>query len=304
MDFLLLALLPSAFALPSPSNVIAPRAGPSQCGQYTSIATGPFTIYANEWGASTSGTTGSQCSYIDSLSGNSLAWHTTWTWAGSSSQVKSFTNVETSLAQKAVSQYTSIPTTWTWNYTGTNLACNGRYSTKKKVFGQPPAKFPQPRADIRMTVSFISPNPPLLCEKTGLLTGCFVVAYDTFLGASASGTNLFEVMVWLGLYGDVSPLSANGYPFTPIASPTINGVAFDLAYGTNGNVKVYSFVAHSHTATPFSGNLLSFYQYLAANYGSNGFTTSLVLQSVQAGSEIFSGTNGDLTTKAYTISAS
>lgn len=130
------------------------------------------------------------------------------------------------------------------------------------------------------------------------------VAYDTFLGASASGTNLFEVMVWLGVYGGVSPLSANGYPFTPIASPTINGVAFDLAYGTNGNVKVYSFVAHSHAATPFSGDLLAFYKYLAANYGSNGFTTSLVLQSVQAGSEIFTGTNGDLTTSAYTISAS
>ncbi|KAI9663901.1 MAG: hypothetical protein M1821_007391 [Bathelium mastoideum] len=130
------------------------------------------------------------------------------------------------------------------------------------------------------------------------------VAYDTFLGASASGTNLFEVMVWLGVYGGVSPLSANGYPFTPIASPTINGVAFDLAYGTNGNVKVYSFVAHSHAATPFSGDLLAFYQYLATNYGSNGFTSSLVLQSVQAGSEVFTGTNADLTTTAYTISAS
>ena len=131
-----------------------------------------------------------------------------------------------------------------------------------------------------------------------------LVAYDTFLGASASGTNLFEVMVWLGVYGGVSPLSANGYPFTPIASPTINGVAFDLAYGLNGNVKVYSFVAHSQAATPFSGDLLAFYNYLATNYGSNGFTTSLVLQSVQAGSEIFTGTNGDLTTTAYTISAS
>ena len=59
-----------------------------------------------------------------------------------------------------MSQYTSIPTTWQWAYTGTNLACN--------------------------------------------------VAYDTFLGASASGANEFEVMVWLGLFGGVSPLSANG----------------------------------------------------------------------------------------------
>ncbi|KAF2230682.1 glycoside hydrolase family 12 protein [Viridothelium virens] len=250
-----LTLFPLVLALPSPSKVLAPRAQPSQCGAFTSIATGPFTIYANEWGASTSGTTGSQCSYIDSLSsGNSLAWHTTWTWAGSSSQVKTYTNVETSLAQKAVSQYKSIPTTWTWNYTGTNLACN--------------------------------------------------VAYDTFLGTTATSTNLFEVMVWLGVYGGVSPLSANGYPFTPIASPTINGVAFDLAYGTNGAVKVYSFVAHSHAATPFSGDLLAFYKYLSTNYGSNGFTSNLVLQSVQAGSEVFTGSGAELATTGYTISAS
>jgi len=111
-------------------------------------------------------------------------------------------------------------------------------------------------------------------------------------------------MIWLGLYGGVSPLSANGYPFTPVATPTIGGVAFDLAYGLNGNVKVYSFVAHSHAATSFSGDILNFYKYLATNYASNGFTTSLVVQSVQAGSEIFSGTNGNLTTTAYTISAS
>ena len=126
MNFLVLvALFSATFALPSPSKVFSPR-GPSQCGAFTSIATGPFTIYANEWGGSTTGTTGSQCSYIDSLSSsNSLAWHTTWNWNGSSSQVKSFTNVETRLSQKAVSEYTSIPTSWTWSYTGTDLACNG-----------------------------------------------------------------------------------------------------------------------------------------------------------------------------------
>ena len=88
------------------------------------------------------------------------------------------------------------------------------------------------------------------------------MAYDTFVGTSASGANTFEVMIWLGLYGGISPLSANGYPFTPIASPTIGNTAFDLAYGLNGNVKVYSFVAHSHAANSFSGNLVSFQPYV------------------------------------------
>lgn len=83
------------------------------------------------------------------------------------------------------------------------------------------------------------------------------MAYDTFVAPAASGTNTFEVMVWLALYGSISPLSANGYPFTPIASPTIGGVVWDLAYGLNGNVKVYSFVARSWAETSFSGDLVS-----------------------------------------------
>lgn len=170
------ALLSPVLAAPAATKVLQPR-GASQCAQYSSISTGAFTISSNEWGASTSGTTGSQCSYIDSLTGNSLAWHTTWTWAGSSSQVKSYTNVQVTLPQDAVSAYTTIPTTWSWSYTGTNLACNGTCLTCFVCLT---------RAD-RCTV-----------------------AYDTFLGASATGTNLFEVMVWLGDYGGVSPLSANG----------------------------------------------------------------------------------------------
>jgi xyloglucan-specific endo-beta-1,4-glucanase len=83
------------------------------------------------------------------------------------------------------------------------------------------------------------------------------VAYDTFLGSSASGAQLFEVMVWLGVYGGVSPLSANGYPFTPIATVTIGGTVFDLAYGLNGSVKVYSFVARGGLATNFSADFVS-----------------------------------------------
>ena len=83
------------------------------------------------------------------------------------------------------------------------------------------------------------------------------VAYDTFLGSSAGGSQLFEVMVWLGVFGGVSPLSSNGYPFTPIATVTVGGVVFDLAYGLNGSVKVYSFVARGGMATNFSADLVS-----------------------------------------------
>ncbi|GAB1742011.1 hypothetical protein NU219Hw_g7404t1 [Hortaea werneckii] len=128
------------------------------------------------------------------------------------------------------------------------------------------------------------------------------VAYDTFVGSSPSGANAFEVMVWLGLYGSISPLSSNGYPFTPIASPVINGVQFDLAYGLNGNVKVYSFVARNRAATSFSGDFLNFYKYLQQNYASNGFNSNLYLQAFQAGTEVFTGSNANFDTAAYSVS--
>ena len=100
-----------ACCLSAPTKVLE-RRGPSQCGQYTSISTGSYTVYANQWGASTG--TGSQCSQIDALTGTSLAWSTTWSWSGNENSVKSYTNVESPFTRKPLSQYTSIPTSWSW----------------------------------------------------------------------------------------------------------------------------------------------------------------------------------------------
>lgn len=79
-------------ALSAPTKALEPR-GPSQCGQYSSISTGSYTIYTNEWGASTG--TGSQCSQIDGLSGSSLAWSTTWSWSGGTNSMCLFPHVPT-----------------------------------------------------------------------------------------------------------------------------------------------------------------------------------------------------------------
>ncbi|MCJ1340320.1 hypothetical protein MMC09_005614 [Bachmanniomyces sp. S44760] len=235
-------------SITAPTKSLEPR-GASQCAQYSSISTGAYTIYTNEWGASSG--TGSQCSTIDGLTGNTLAWDTTWTWSGTVNQVKSYTNVEIGMTSKPLSQYKSIQTSWAWSYTGTSLRCN--------------------------------------------------VAYDTFLGTSATGAQAYEVMVWIGVFGGVSPLSDNGYPFTPIASPTIDNTAFNLAKGHNGNTIVYSFVAQSGAATSFSGDLLNFYKWLETN---EGLSSAQYLQSVQAGSEVFTGSNAKLTTTGYSIAVS
>ena len=105
-------------------------------------------------------------------------------------------------------------------------------------------------------------------------------------------------MVWLGVFGGVSPLSNNGYPPTPTATPTIGGVAFNLIVGTNGATTVYSFTAQTN-ATNFNGNLLLFYQYLETN---EMLSSAQYLQSIQAGSEVFTGSGAELLTTGYTIS--
>lgn len=105
-------------------------------------------------------------------------------------------------------------------------------------------------------------------------------------------------MVWLGVYGGISPLSDNGYPSTPVATPTIGGTAFNLIKGHNGNVIVYSFVAKSGAETTYSGDLMAFYNYLETSWQ---LSSGQYLQTVQAGTEVFTGSGAKLTTTAYTI---
>lgn len=91
---------------------LSPRQA-SQCAAFSSIQNGPYTIYSNEWGAQYA-TSGSQCSQINSLNGNTLAWSTAWSWDGAPNQVKSYTNVEMGFPSKPLNQYGSIQTVWNW----------------------------------------------------------------------------------------------------------------------------------------------------------------------------------------------
>lgn len=65
----------------------------------------------NLWGSSAA-TSGSQCTGVDSLSGSTLKWHTKWSWAGGSYNVKSYANVVTKISQKALSAIKGLPSTW------------------------------------------------------------------------------------------------------------------------------------------------------------------------------------------------
>ncbi|KAL1651459.1 hypothetical protein SLS61_005410 [Didymella pomorum] len=114
-----------ALAAPTtPASVLSKRA--DFCGQWDNQVQGSYTIYNNLWGRDQA-TSGSQCTGVDGLSGSTLKWHTKWSWAGGAGHVKSYANVVTKVTQKAISSITSLPSTWTWTYTGSNIVANVAY---------------------------------------------------------------------------------------------------------------------------------------------------------------------------------
>ncbi|KAH9932824.1 concanavalin A-like lectin/glucanase [Epithele typhae] len=84
--------------------------GPGDCAQ-----AGAYTICQNLWGADTG--TGSQSTTLKSASGSSVAWETTYTWANSPNNVKSYANVDHNTAKgMQLQDIVSAPTSWQWNY--------------------------------------------------------------------------------------------------------------------------------------------------------------------------------------------
>lgn len=95
------------------------------CGQYGTYSSAQYTVNNNLWGESSG--SGSQCTYVDSISGSGVAWHTTWNWSGGQSQVKSYANSQVSLNKKHISNIGSIPTSVNWNYHNTNIVADVSY---------------------------------------------------------------------------------------------------------------------------------------------------------------------------------
>ncbi|ORY55263.1 cell 12a endoglucanase [Pseudomassariella vexata] len=112
-------------ALASPTRTLEARST-QICGQWDSVATGTYTVYQDLWGESYADS-GSQCTTVESLSGNTLAWSTSWTWSGGSTSVKSFANTVTTVSQKAISSISSMPSKWSWSYTGSSIVADVAY---------------------------------------------------------------------------------------------------------------------------------------------------------------------------------
>ncbi|KAJ5934253.1 hypothetical protein N7466_003800 [Penicillium verhagenii] len=236
---LVLAGLSNAATIPTKS---LSKRSTTTCDQWGTITTGSYIVYNDLWGEAEA-TSGSQCVTVSSLSGSTIAWSTEWTWAGGSSDVKSYASAALQFTAKTLKSITSIKTTWDWSYSTTNIVAD--------------------------------------------------VSYDMFLASTASGSDEYEIMVWLAALGGAGPISSTG---SAIATTTIGGVSFKLYSGPNGDTTVYSFVA-TETTTSFSGDLLEFYTYLIDE---EGLSSSLYLVDVQAGTEPFTG-SATLTTSSYSV---
>ncbi|KAB8073615.1 putative xyloglucan-specific endo-beta-1,4-glucanase A [Aspergillus leporis] len=232
---LVLASLASAAAINRRSDM---------CGQWDTATTSKFTLYNNLWGKGNADS-GSQCTGLDSDNGNSIAWHTSWSWTGGAGQVKSYANVAYNFQATQLSKLSSIPTTWKWTNTGSSIVAD--------------------------------------------------VAYDLFTSSSASGSEEYEIMIWLAALGGAGPISSTG---SAIATPTVAGKNWSLYKGPNGQMTVFSFVASS-TTEDFSADLNDFLKYLQEN---QGMPSSQYLTHVQAGTEPFSGSNVKFVTSDYSVS--
>ncbi|PGG98638.1 hypothetical protein AJ79_08793 [Helicocarpus griseus UAMH5409] len=240
MKFTTCVLLASAAAgLAAPSTL---QKREDFCGQWDLSETPPYTVYNNLWNMNAG--TGEQCTGVDGINGNILSWHTSWTWSGGQGQVKSYPNAVVSFTPTQISAISSLPTTWKWTYTGSDLVAN--------------------------------------------------VAYDLFTSSSETGTNEYEIMIWLAGLGGAGPISETG---SPVATVDIDGVSWSLFEGFNGDMHVFSFVAGSSVEN-FSGDLINFTSYLADNHS---LPTSQYVLSIGGGTEPFSGTDAVFTAAEYSV---
>ncbi|KAF1844302.1 glycoside hydrolase family 12 protein [Cucurbitaria berberidis CBS 394.84] len=111
----------ASLALAAPAATVQKRA--DYCGQWDNAVNGPYTTYNNLWGRRDA-TSGSQCTGVDGFSGNTIKWHTSWSWAGGPGKVKSYANVVTKISQKAISSIKALPSTWSWAYSGSSVIAN------------------------------------------------------------------------------------------------------------------------------------------------------------------------------------
>lgn len=102
----------AAAMAPTPASLM--ERSTETCDQWGEIETGSYIVYNDLWGEAEA-TSGSQCTTVTGLTNNIVSWSTAWTWAGGSSDVKSFANVALDFTPTTLADISSI--TAVWEYT-------------------------------------------------------------------------------------------------------------------------------------------------------------------------------------------
>ncbi|CAI5724863.1 unnamed protein product [Hyaloperonospora brassicae] len=94
------------------------------CDQWGQTKSGDYIIYNNLWGSSAATEGGKQCTGLDSASGDTVAWQTTWTWNGGNTSVKSYANAALTFDAVPLTEVTSVPSLIEFEvkYSGTVVA--------------------------------------------------------------------------------------------------------------------------------------------------------------------------------------
>lgn len=102
-------------------------------------------------------------------------------------------------------------------------------------------------------------------------------------------------MIWLSGEGGIQPVGSPIQSSISLASHT-----WTLWSGPNTNWNVFSFVTESGNINNFSADLKDFFNFLVKNHG---VSSSQYLQSVQSGTEPFTG-SAQLVISEYSVTAS
>ncbi|VUC27037.1 unnamed protein product [Clonostachys rosea] len=233
-------------------SLVAPLAVVAQtlCGQYSSNTQGGYIFNNKMWGMGSG--SGSQCTYVDKVWSEGVAWHTDWTWSGGDNNVKSYPYSGRELCTKRiVSSIKSISSGADWDYSGRNLRANAAYD----IFTAADPNHVTSSGDYHDLV------------RPGLLI------WDQAVTTSRTDK-------WLGRYGGVYPIGSS------VGTVRAAGLDWALHIGYNGAMKVFSFVA-ANPVTRFDGGIVDFFYLLRDMQGYR--MTSQYLLTLQSGTEPFTG---------------
>ncbi|ETP06791.1 hypothetical protein F441_16923 [Phytophthora nicotianae CJ01A1] len=94
------------------------------CDQWGKTTSGNYIIYNNLWGSSAATGGGKQCTSLNSGSGDTVSWQTTWSWQGGDKEVKSYANAALEFEPVPLTEVKSIPSTMSYKvkYSGKVVA--------------------------------------------------------------------------------------------------------------------------------------------------------------------------------------